>query len=350
MDQELSAQTGRLLLYAPNVHTGGGAVLLQSLLQVWPHDLPLVAWLDARVKARLHLSANAQVEWVKPSFGSRLRAEYTLAMQAASDDRLLCFHGLPPLLPNKAEVLIFQQNRNYLGLVPLNSFAWRTRQRLRFEQTVARLFRHRCASYWVQTPSMARELQKWFGDQPVSIRVFPFSPPMESVPCSDSAHWDFIYVADGEAHKNHRCLVEAWVILARQGLKPSLALTLHDRDATLLAWVHQQTTEHGLRISNLGRIPHAKLLLLYGQSQALVFPSISESFGLPLIEARKVGLPIVASELDFVRDVCEPVHTFDPHSPVSIARAIRRFLDQAEAPVQPVNAVDFLLALMRGAV
>lgn len=342
----MSSQTGRLLLYAPNVHTGGGAVLLQSLLQVWPHDLHLVAWLDARVQERLHLPANAKVEWVRPAFGSRLRAEYTLAKEATSDDRLLCFHGLPPLLPNKAKLLIFQQNRNYLGLVPLHSFAWRTRQRLRFEQTVARLFRHRCASYWVQTPSMARELQRWYGDDEVSIRVLPFFKANEPVSCSKPADWDFIYVADGEAHKNHRRLVEAWVILAHQGLKPSLALTLSDRDATLLTWIHQRIAEHGLRISNLGHLPHDKLLSLYGQSQALVFPSISESFGLPLIEARQAGLPIVASELDFVRDVCEPVQSFDPYSSVSIARAVRRFLGLNELPVDLVGAEAFLSAVM----
>jgi glycosyltransferase involved in cell wall biosynthesis len=78
-----------------------------------------------------------------------------------------------------------------------------------------------------------------------------------------------------------------------------------------------------------------------------VFPSVSESFGLPLIEARQVGLPIVASELDFVRDVCEPEHSFDPYSSVSIARAIRRFLGQNETPVEPVGAEAFLSAVMR---
>lgn len=343
----MSAHTGRLLLYAPNVHTGGGAVLLKALLQVWPHDLNLFAWLDARSRDHFPLPSNAKVEWVEPTFGSRLRAEYTLAKEAASEDRLLCFHGIPPLLPNKAELLIFQQNRNYLGLVPLHSFSWRTRQRLRFEQTIARLFRHRCASYFVQTPSMARELQRWYGDDQVSIRVLSFSPTTEPVQRSHNAHWDFIYVADGEAHKNHRRLIEAWVILAREGIKPTLALTLSDRDATLLAWIHQQIAEHSLLISNLGHLSHDKLLPLYGQTQALVFPSIGESFGLPLIEARQVGLPIVASELDFVRDVCEPMHSFDPYSPVSIARAIRRFLGQNELPIEPVGAEVFLNTVMR---
>lgn len=341
----MSSRRGRFLLYAPNVHTGGGAVLLQSLLDVWPHDLGLIAWLDARAEGHLRVPLNAQVEWVRPSFFSRLRAEFALAKRANSVDRLLCFHGLPPLLANRAELFIFQQNRNHLGLVPAHNFAWRTRQRLRFEQILLRFFRHRCASYWVQTPSMARDLQKWFGNDSVNINILPFLPISKPATCSSLRHWDFIYVADGEGHKNHRRLIEAWIILARQGIKPSLALTLTDRDATLSNWINKQIAEHGLRISNLGHLPHDKLLVLYGESNAVVFPSISESFGLPLIEARQAGLPIVASELDFVRDVCEPEQSFDPYSSVSIARAVRRFLGLDELPVNPLGAEAFLSAV-----
>lgn len=342
----MSAHKGRLLLYAPNVHTGGGFVLLQSLLVSWPEHLILVAWLDVRARDRLVLPANAQVQWVSPSFGSRLNSEFTLAKVSTSNDRLLCFHGLPPLLHNKATVLVFQQNRNYLGLVQLKTFSWRTRQRLRFEQTVARLFRERCKEYWVQTPSMARDLKRWYGEKAVCIRVLPFAQPTEPMPHRGQAKWDFLYVADGEAHKNHRRLIEAWVLLAKQGLKLTLALTLFPRDALLLGWIQEQIDAHGLQISNLGQMPHAKLVSIYGQSTALIFPSVSESFGLPLIEAQQAGLPILASELDFVRDVCEPVQTFDPNSPTSIARAVRRFIGKGDSPLNPVGAADFLSALL----
>ncbi len=342
----MSTAKARLLFYAPNVHTGGGFVLLQAVLKSWPVDSILIAWLDIRARSRLELPTDAQVEWVSPSFSSRLKAELTLAKFASTDDQILCFHGLPPLFRSKSKIIIFQQNRNYLGMLPLEAFSWRTRQRLRFEQTVSRIFRERCSSYWVQTPSMARDLKYWYGDKPVSIRVLPFSQSTVQMSCDEEAQWDFLYVADGEAHKNHRRLVEAWVILATKGFKPSLALTLSSRDASLLAWIQQQIEMHGLKINNLGQLPHDKILRIYGESKALIFPSVSESFGLPLIEARQAGLPIVASELDFVRDVCEPVQTFDPNSPTSIARAVRRFVGQADLPLNPVGAADFLSAVL----
>lgn len=342
----MSECKGRLLFYAPNVHTGGGLVLLQSLLAAWPKDASFIAWLDVRARDRLEIPALAEVEWVNSSVGSRLKSEFTLTGKAKLKDRIFCFHGLPPLLRCRARVLIFQQNRNYFGWVSLKTFSWRTRQRLRLEQTIAHFLRMRCKEYWVQTPSMARDLRHWYGEKPVSIRVLPFSQPVAAVSRGESAQWDFLYVADGEAHKNHRNLVEAWVLLAQHGIKPSLALTLSKRDAQLLAWIEKQIAAHGLMISNLGQMPHDKLLSLYGRSKALIFPSVSESFGLPLIEASQASLPILASELDFVRDVCEPVQTFDPASPTSIARAVRRFIGQADLPLNPVGASEFLNALL----
>lgn len=341
----MTEQIGRLLLYAPNVHTGGGLVLLQALLAAWPAGRPLVAWLDSRARERLSLPAGASVTWVQAAAGSRLAAEFSLAAAGTTRDRVLCFHGLPPLLRNAAPVWLFQQNRNYLGQVPLAAFGWKTRQRLRFEQAISRWLRHRVVRYWVQTPSMARAVQDWYGPEKADIRVLPFAPATpQSLPAAGAA-WDFIYVADGEAHKNHRGLVEAWKLLAAQGLRPTLALTLSDRDSGLAAWVQAQVAEHGLKVTNLGPRSHDDVLALYRGARALVFPSKNESFGLPLIEATQAGLPILAGELDFVRDVCEPVQTFDPASAVSIARAVKRFLNQAEAPLQPARAADFLQAL-----
>jgi glycosyltransferase involved in cell wall biosynthesis len=67
-----------------------------------------------------------------------------------------------------------------------------------------------------------------------------------------------------------------------------------------------------------------------------------ESFGLPLIEARQAGLPILASELDYVRDVVDPEQTFDPDSPMSIARAVKRFLGVEVTPIPLLSASQFL--------
>lgn len=336
-----------LVLFAPNVHTGGGFVLLQALLQARKDGTPLMAYLDARARDRLVLPQGMEVVWVTPRPISRLRAEFSLKVHGVEGCTILCFHGMPPLLSSRARVVIFQQNRNYLKLNPLSQFAWKTRIRISFERFVSRAFRYRATEYIVQTPSMQRALTQWYGNDPSRgkpvIRVLPFMDDLvlERSVVNPPPTWDFVYVSDGEAHKNHRTLLAAWRLLAAEGLRPSLALTLGVRDGALVQEIEQACAVGGLSILNLGQLPRDAVMDVYRSARALIFPSVSESFGLPLIEATLAGLPILAPELDYVRDVCSPRETFDPSSPMSIMRAVKRFLALPDPPVTLYAPEDF---------
>jgi len=342
-----------LVLYAPNVHTGGGFVLLRVLLSSWPGTMPLTAFLDIRATKHLVLPLGAKITWVAPSVYARFQAEFGLRKAANLGDVVLCFHGLPPQLPSAARVIVFLQNRHYLSLRPLSQFTWKTRLRLAFERLVSRIYRHRVAEYIVQTPAMKRVLTHWYAalapDESPRVKIIPFVDVMPEPGRRLAPHpeWDFVYVADGEAHKNHRLLLQAWRLLAQVGMRPSLALTLGPRDATLMREVNSACAEADLRIRNLGQIPREEVMALYANSRALIFPSTSESFGLPLVEAAKMRIPILASELDFVRDVCVPAQTFDPTSAVSIARAVKRFLGIPEPTVPLRTPTEFWNELLQ---
>lgn len=345
--------TQGLVLYAPNVHTGGGYVLLRELLAARPAALPLVAFLDARARERFVLPQDAKVSWVNASVSSRLKAEFGLCKALGAGETVLCFHGLPPLLPSAARVVVFLQNRLYLERGPLPQIKCKTRVRLAFERFVSRAFRHRVSEYIVQTPAMQRAVMQWYaapvpGQAPM-VKVMPFvdAMPVPARHTNSSPVWDFVYVADGEAHKNHRVLLAAWRLLAQEGLRPSLALTLGPRDDMLRRELETASEDLDLQIHNLGQIPREEVMALYAKVRAMIFPSTSESFGLPLVEAAHMGLPILASELDYVRDVCIPAHTFDPASPVSVARAVKRFLGRPEPAMILHTPVEFWRELLR---
>jgi glycosyltransferase involved in cell wall biosynthesis len=340
-----------IVLNAPSVHTGGGFVLLQALTAAWPSNVQLTALLDARARGQVMLPDGAQVTWVDASAGSRLKAEVYLSLTAKANDVILCFHGLPPLLSNQAKVIVFLQNRLYFARKLPSGYKLKTRVRLTFERLVSRIFRYRVAEYIVQTPSMQRDVLQWYGArdsaQP-AVRVLPFVEALHASPehTVRTPDWDFVYLADGEAHKNHRTLFAAWHLLAQDGLHPSLALTLSPRDRVLKRELDVLVLESGLRIKDLGQMPHEKVLSFCATARAMIFPSTSESFGLPLIEATHAGLPILASELDYVRDVCSPVQTFDPTSAISIARAVKRFLEVPEPVLELRSPHDFLNELL----
>jgi len=336
-----------LILHAPNVHVGGGFVLLKELTVASAGKLRW-AQLDERTRERLEVQPDLEIFYVAPTAAARFVAEWRLLRVSKPDDLVLCFHGIPPLLPVRGRVVVFLQNRYLLGLRLRRKLPAKIALRIAFERAVCSLFRHRVAEYVVQTDTMENELRRWHGGNP-TVRVLPFADLFGTVRTRSSTtdSYDFIYVASGIAHKNHERLIDAWLLLAKAGLFPSLALTLGPEDQALIDRLEQLGSKTAIRVYNLGVLPHVRVLELYQSAGALIFPSTSESFGLPLVEAAASGLPIVAAELDYVRDVVSPVETFDPESAVSIARAVRRYLGCPDMPGPILTAGEFVEQILQ---
>ena len=330
-----------LIINATNIHQGGGRTLLLALLA--EVDRPTVALLDKRLVPLPDLNDHVQVISISPNILSRLRAECLLKSLCQSDDILLCLGNLPPLLSNRASVYVFLQNRYLVGTQSLVGLPLKVRLRIQLERII---LRHRLgnANLLVQTETMAREVYKHLKRD---SRVLPFLPVSKPQQKSNErfAEYDYLYIASGEPHKNHTRLIEAWINLSKENFRPSLCLTLDPQtDEKLLKWIKQQVKKFDLTIVNKP-MPYEQINELYKQSGALIYPSLFESFGLPLLEAEKAGLTIIASERDYVRDVISPQISFDPSSSTSIARAILRH-NNIEPPIHtPLDPEEFLKKL-----
>ncbi|HEU4480813.1 MAG TPA: glycosyltransferase family 1 protein, partial [Actinomycetota bacterium] len=78
----------------------------------------------------------------------------------------------------------------------------------------------------------------------------------------------------------------------------------------------------------LGYVPDELLAGLYQDAAALVFPSLYEGFGLPIVEAMAAGCPVVTSDRGAMAEVGgSAVVAVDPEDHVSIASGIARILD-----------------------
>lgn len=334
-----------LILYAPNIHIGGGFSLLQALLSA-PNFAAQWVQVDQRSKQQIQLPAEIIRHYVNRSVFSRLCAEWRLWRYTKANDVVLCLHGLPTLFPLRGRVVVVLQNRILVNRSAITGYPLRTKIRLLFERWMLRTFADHVDKFIVQTPSMARDTKMTLGNE-INVVVLPFAATAKvEINIQQHRQFDFIYVADGESHKNHATLLEAWQMLADRGMKPSLALTV-PTESVLADKIKEFQKMHELNISNLGRLNTSEIHRLYQSCSALIFPSLTESLGLPLIEAVQYGLPILAPELDYVRDVVNPVQTFDPHSPVSIARAVRRFLGNPEPALMMGMPGDFLAGVLK---
>ena len=336
----------RLIVHAPNVHVGGGRELLATLMGATDGRRDYLAILDERfVSQSPHTGTVLRVQ---PTLRDRFAAEWQLRSLAKPGSRVLCFGNLPPLFRLQAKVYLYLQNRYLLGDEPLANWPSRARLRLRVERLWLRWGLKNADVIVVQTTTMQTLVREKFKREAV---VAPFLPSETSTgpkrATGDADQPIFLYVASGDPHKNHLRLVEAWRILAGEGLRPKLWLTLdRSRDPDLVETIESMARTHRLEIHNQGTVSRAELGGLYASATALIYPSTLESYGLPLLEARAAGLPLITAELDYVRDIVDPTETFDPLSPLSIARAVQRFLGRTEKRLPGDTAERFLERLM----
>ena len=87
---------------------------------------------------------------------------------------------------------------------------------------------------------------------------------------------------------------------------------------------------HAKGTLTLGQHPYSELPNLYAQYDAFVFPSISETFGHPMVEAMASGLPIVAADTPINREICgDGAIYFEPFSAHGLRDSLKR-LDRDE--------------------
>lgn len=338
----------RLFIHAPNIHQGGGKSLLWAIIQsLSVSEAPMLV-LDDRLELPGEIPKNIQIKKVLPTILHRTMAERWLRTHVKTHDIVLCLGNLPPLFKSKGRVVVFLQNRYLIDDVDLNGFSFRSRLRINIERLWLSLKMTSTSEFIVQTQTMKKLLEKKVGGT-VPIRILPFAKNSSGYmrssfkPKDRANKFDFVYVASGEAHKNHRILLQAWSLLAAEGLFPSLCLTLnHVKFDSLFREIESICQRDKLAVTNVGELSHEDIMVLYESAGALIYPSKLESFGLPLIEARQMGLAILASELDYVRDLINPEQSFDPKSATSIARAVKRFLKIDDDAAVVLNASDFI--------
>ena len=141
-----------------------------------------------------------------------------------------------------------------------------------------------------------------------------------------------LHVGTIEPRKNLVRLLEALARLRRsEGLDHGLVLVGHRgwKDEEVFAPVERLALEDAAQF--LGYVPVADLVALYNRAQALVYPSLYEGFGLPVLEAMACGTPVVASSSSSLREVAGSAAEFvDPNSVRGIAAGVRRVLLDAD--------------------
>jgi len=121
-----------------------------------------------------------------------------------------------------------------------------------------------------------------------------------------------VYVAHPAQHKDHATAVRALSGIRDVFADAALVLTLdpapRDKKSMVVVRALRRTIEgEGVadRVHLVGAIAGSEVDWLLERADLMVFPSLAESFGLPLAEAMACGCPIVAADVPYAHDVAE---------------------------------------------
>jgi len=178
---------------------------------------------------------------------------------------------------------------------------------------------------------------------PISLAVdhtlFNLSLPGENSSFENGKVCQFIIaVASISPHKNIGTLIQAFAQVQR--MWPSLQLVLVGMKTssakTLSQLIH--TLSLDAQIQFLGRISDMQLVKLYRSAKVLVFPSLYEGFGLPLLEAMSCGCPVIASNRSSIPEVVEDsALLFDPEDVAQLTQAVVEVLSSEESRTELVR-------------
>jgi glycosyltransferase involved in cell wall biosynthesis len=156
-------------------------------------------------------------------------------------------------------------------------------------------------------------------------------PGMAGIQLPDraSARPYFVVLGTIEPRKNHLLLLTAWrelvarlgrrapdlIVIGRRGWECEQVVDLLERSAYLRAHVVEVNDADDRQVA--GWLAGAR---------ALLFPSFAEGFGMPLVEALAMGVPVIASGLDVFREVAGEVPDYvSPIDGVGWARCIEAY-------------------------
>lgn len=186
----------------------------------------------------------------------------------------------------------------------------------------------RCASWFVvQTEAMRANLVASYPAIEDKVVIIAAPPPVWLRPQSrrprdrpaGSGRLRLFYPAAGYPHKNHRLLAGITPVSGTGWPIEQLVLTIPEAEnpSPQTAW-----------IKCVDRLDADACMQHYCDADALLFLSHSESYGLPLVEAMALGLPVICPDLPYARALCGSEAIYFRHDELASLQAAVRRLDE----------------------
>ncbi len=233
--------------------------------------------------------------------------------------KVLCFGNVPPSV--KLNRPVYTYFHNALLANSVKGYPMKTKLLKYIKRLYIKRKSNNTDSFLVQSQLMKNLVNRHIKPNK-KVALIPFFNLEKKSKQIIKNNIEFVYISDGNPHKNHKLLLDVWGDLAKQNIKPKLHLTVTDAYPKVVNQI-QSMKNSGVNLENHG---YTNVDKLFDRSSFLIYPSLIESFGLGLVEAVNAGLKVIAADLPYVREVVEPSLVFNPLDKQSIIDAVKESL------------------------
>ncbi|MEJ1974422.1 MAG: glycosyltransferase family 1 protein [Lacunisphaera sp.] len=155
--------------------------------------------------------------------------------------------------------------------------------------------------------------------------------PISSSPSRPFPYPYFFYPANAWVHKNHEILLLAYASYRHMAGNAAWKLVLTGHLGEAMQHLRQVAATLGLAkdVKFTGYVTDADLAKLWDGAGALVFPSLHEGFGIPLLEAMARNVPILSSDATAIPEITGPAALLvDGRSLLALAEGLRRMASE----------------------
>jgi len=146
-----------------------------------------------------------------------------------------------------------------------------------------------------------------------------------------------LYPAGTWPHKNHLRLLDA--LYRSKQVHCILTGVKQSEHEHVLQRIHELNLDE--RVHHIGHVDWEEVPALYQMACGLIFPSLFEGFGFPVLEAMAARCPVAASNHETLVEISQnAIDYFDPRDTEAIADAIRRLWEGALSDAEKLNQAE----------
>jgi glycosyltransferase involved in cell wall biosynthesis len=333
-----------VLIDAIYINNGGGKILLDYLIsQNNNTNIELHYLIDSRIENKHCKIINGTVEYISSNWCTRKK--YYLSNKNKFK-KVFCFANLPPNI--KLGIPVFTYFHQPLFLKIESNLPFISKIILWIKTKILTGVINNSSNWIVQSSLIQAKLSEKYKIKKNNILIIPFYPSINKPVHNFQREQIFLYVSNGEPHKNHKRLLDAFVLFFNTKKHGELHLTIENKYVDLKNYI-SKLQEKGFPIINHGFLNHEELSILYAKSLFFIFPSLTESFGLGIIEALESGCIILGADRPYMHAICKPNITFNPESLEDMCngmiKAINNEFQKSEQHVH--NNIEDLITLLK---